>query len=785
MDMLGRLRIAAWLTGVLCLTGVLEADEGADHFEKHIRPVLATRCYGCHNGKMSAPQGGLVVDSKEGLLRGGKSGAPAIVPGKPDDSVLIRAIQHANKDLKMPPGKPLPKEQVDAFIDWVKMGAPDPRTGGVMPIAETPAYDWQAEKKHWAYQPVGDPQPPTIAAAEWSRTPVDRFVKAKLDEKGLRPLPPASKRALLRRVTYDLTGLPPTPEAMSAFLADTSPKALEKVVDSLLESPAYGEHWGRHWLDVVRYADTAGDASDYPIPEMWRYRNWVIRAMQQDKPFDQFLREQIAGDLMPHKDDEDRREKLTATSYLANARRFGQTTGEFYLTTDDAIENLGKAVLGLTTGCARCHDHKFDAIPTKDYYALAGILNSTKFAHAGLEHHQYLDGFASANKKDEERLVKQQQRMVEAFRVVKKGEGKDPESAADLRLKYLEAQSELQQMRLGWPDVPMIYAVSDGEPKNARVMVKGDPKTLGPEVQRGFLQILGGGTVPKDHKGSGRDLLAQWITDPKNPLTARVMVNRVWMWHFGRGIVNTPNDYGKRGEAPTHPELLDYLTTRFVESGWSLKKLHKDILLTRAYATASGHIEANAVKDPKNEFYWRFDRRRLSAEEIRDTMLNASAQLDPTPGAAHPFPPRGSYVFTQHNPFVGDLDKFNHNKRSVYLLQQRFRPNPYLDLFDGADSNQSTPMRVSNNTALQALYSMNAAFVEQQAAAIAARVAVEEETAPGRLRLAYKLLFGRAPTPIEQQMSIEYLQKAKQETRQAWTGLMRVLLASNEFMYVD
>jgi hypothetical protein len=304
-------------------------------------------------------------------------------------------------------------------------------------------------------------------------------------------------------------------------------------------------------------------------------------------------------------------------------------------------------------------------------------------------------------------------------------------------------------------------------------------------VQRGFFRILGGGSVPKDHKGSGRDLLAQWITDPKNPLTARVMVNRVWLWHFGRGIVNTPNDFGKRGEAPTHPELLDFLTTRFIESGWSLKKLHKDILLTRAYATASGHLEANAVKDPKNEFYWRFDRRRLSAEEIRDTMLTASGQLDPTPGAAHPFPPRGSYVFTQHNPFVGDLDKFNHDKRSVYLLQQRFRPNPYLDLFDGADSNQSTPMRVSNNTALQALYSMNAAFVERQAGAIAARVAVEEETAPARLRLAYKLLFGRSPTPFEQQMALEYLRTAKQETRQAWTGLMRVLLASNEFMYVD
>jgi len=778
---------------MFCFTAA--ADEGADFFESHIRPVLAARCYACHSAKAPEAQGGFYADTKDGVRRGGKSGVPGVVPGKPEESLLIKVIQGTHRDLKMPPGKPLPPEQVRKFVDWVKMGAPDPRTG-IAPVVDKPAYDWETERKHWAYQPLTNPPPPAITGHEWNRSAIDRFVKSRLDEKGLHVLPAASKRTLIRRVTFDLTGMAPTPEEADAFIADVSPKALEKVVERLLASPRYGEHWGRHWLDVVRYADTAGDASDYPVPEMYRYRNYVIRSMQQDKRFDQFLREQISGDLMPHKDDEDRAEKLAATGYIANSRRFGQADGEFYLTIDDTIENLGKAVLGLSTGCARCHDHKFDPIPTKDYYALTGIFKSTKYPWAGLEHHQYIDGFAAARAADQERIDKQQARMIEVYRVVKKGAGSDEKAPADERLKYLEASAALSRIRQGWPEIPMIYAVREGPPVNARVMVKGDPKTLGPEAKRGFLQILGGQTVPDDYKGSGRDLLAGWIADPKNPLTARVIVNRVWLWHFGRGLVNTPNDFGKRGDAPTHPELLDHLASRFIESGWSLKALHRDIILTRAYATASGHNEANAVKDSKNEFYWRFDRRRLSAEELRDSMLAVSGQLDPTPGGPHPFPARGGYVFTQHNPFVGEADTFASNRRSVYLMQQRFRPNPYLDLFDGPDANNAASARVGNTTALQALYMMNNPFVEAQAAEFAARVSVSEETGAARIRLAYRLLFARAPTPAETQGALGFLQRYKAEgggpdtpahdrSRAAWSGLMRVLFSGNEFFYVD
>lgn len=795
--MIGReVTVFLFTTGAIFTSVSARGDEGTDFFENKIRPVLAAQCYSCHSAKLKSPMGGFYADSKEGMLLGGKSGAPAVVPGKPEDSLLIKAIEGKHKELKMPPGKTLPDDQVEAFVAWVKMGAPDPRTGGPA-IVEKAAYDFAVEKKHWAYQPVRDPQPPAVDSPAWNHTPVDRFIKAKLDEKGLKPLPVAGKRELLRRVTYDLTGLPPTPAEFAAFSADTSANALEKVVDRLLASPRYGEHWGRHWLDVVRYSDTAGDASDFPVPEMYRYRNYVIRSIQQDKPFDQFVREQIAGDLMPHKDDEDRAEKLTATGYISNSRRFGQSDREFYLTIDDTIENLGKSILGLSTGCARCHDHKFDPIPTKDYYALAGIFKSTKYAWPGLEHHQYVDGFSALNTKDQEKLDKQQKLMVEAHGIVKKGIGKDDKTTVEERLKYFKAVADLGRIRQNWPDIPMIYAVHDEEtPVNEHVMVKGDPKILGPEVQRGFLQILGGETVPKDYKGSGRELLAGWLTDAKNPLTARVMANRVWLWHFGRGLVNTPNDFGKRGELPTHPELLDYLASRFMENGWSLKKLHKEIILTRAYATASGYNEANLNKDPKNELYWRFDRRRLSAEEVRDTLLAASGQLDPVPGGPHPFPPRGSYVFTQHLPFVADVEKYGTNKRSVYMLQQRFRPNPFLELFDGADTNSTTAARVSNNTALQALYMMNDPFVEEQANELAARVSLAEETASARIKLAYQILYGRLPSPAETQLGLNYLRDAKREMdvisvagdakgRSAWTGLMRVLLSSNEFIYVD
>jgi hypothetical protein len=774
---------------------ILVSDEGTDFFEKNIRPALAKNCYACHSARTSA-QSNLYVDSREGLLKGGNSGVPAVVPGKPEESLLLKVIEHKHKDLKMPPsGKQLPAEQIAFFKEWITMGAPDPRETTAKIAEPPPPYDWEKAKQHWSYQPVRVTEPPKVADPAWNTNAVDRFIKSKLDEKGLRALPTASKLALIRRLTYDLTGLPPTAEEIAAFLKNPS---IEVNVDRLLATRAYGEHWGRHWLDIVRYADSGGDASDFPIPEMYRYRNYVIRSLHEDKPMNLFIREQIAGDLLQPSNDEDRRDKLVATSYVANARRFGQTTGEFYLTIDDTIDNLGRAFLGLSTGCARCHDHKFDAIPTRDYYGMAGIFMSSKYAHGGLEHHQYLENFVALDPKDTSRLNKVQEQMVEAHKIVKKGEGSDPKADTEKRIKYLQAKEELTKIRQDFPtDIPMAYGVTDADkPVNARVFLKGDPGTKGPEVDRGFLQILGGQKVPPDHKGSGRDLLAQWITDDKNPLTARVLVNRVWLWHFGRGLVNSPNDFGVRGEKPSHPELLDYLTAKFIEDGWSLKKLHKRIVLTRAYQAASGSDAANQNKDPNNQYCWRFDRRRLSAEELRDSLLAYSGELDPTMGGAHPFPPRGSYVFTQHRPFVGDPAVFDTNKRSVYLMQQRFRRHPFLELFDGGDTNSTTPYRTRESTALQSLYFFNDEFLHKRADAMAVRIGLAETTSSGRVTQAYQTLFGRQPSPAELQAGIKYMTASAaahatagtpvdQRNRAALASYMRVLFATNEFFYVD
>jgi hypothetical protein len=767
-----------------------------DYFENNIRPVLAARCYACHSEKTKpAAQAGLYLDSKAGILKGGKSGLPAVVPGKPDDSLLIKTIRGRHRDLKMPPGPPLPEAEIAAFEQWIKDGAADPRTGPANLAAEAPAYDWAKEKQHWAYQPLRDPTPPATASKEWSASGIDRFVKARLDEKKLTPLARAGRRVWFRRLSYDLTGLPPSAAQTAAFLADTAPGAEERAIDAMLASRAYGEHWGRHWLDLVRYADTAGDASDFPVPEMYRYRNYVIRSIADDKPFDLFLREQIAGDLLSPANDEDRRDKIVATSYVANSRRFGQTDREHYLTIDDTIDNLGKTFLGLSLGCARCHDHKFDPIPQRDYYGIHGIFESTRYAHAGLEHHQYLVNFTALDSKDAARLDKTQSRMADLYRIVKKGKGSSPNDPPEERLAYLDASNELTKLRESFPDIPMAYSASDGEAKQSHMLVKGDPATPGPAVPRGFLEILGGQKVPADHKGSGRDLLAQWIAGDARHLAARVLVNRVWLWHFGRGLVNTPNDFGARGDKPTHPELLDWLASRFLEDGWSLKKLHKRILLSRTWATASGNLAANAASDPRNESYWRHDRRRLTAEELRDTLLLAGGNLDPTPGSAHRFPPRGSYRFTQHRPFVAELAAYDTNRRSVYLLQQRFRRHPYLELFDGGDPNNTTPARSENTTALQSLYFFNNDFVHAQADRIAVRAGLAHTAAPDRVRFLYDLLYGRAPSAAEIADSAEHLTRAtaslteavspEDRNRAALGSLTRVLLASNEFFYID
>ncbi|MDX2150245.1 MAG: PSD1 and planctomycete cytochrome C domain-containing protein [Bryobacteraceae bacterium] len=764
--------------------------DGLEFFEKKIRPVLARKCYACHSAASKPLRGRMSLDNREGMRRGGASGVPAIVPEKANEGVLLPAIRHTGH-LKMPPGEKLPPEVIADFEAWIKMGAPDPRDGKAAPLPAV--YDFEKARRHWAYQPVKDLPPPAVRDPQWSANGIDRYIKSKLDEKGLTPAGLASKRALLRRVTFDLTGLPPTPAEMQAFLADTSEGAYEKLIDRLLGSQAYGEKWGRHWLDVVRYADTAGCNSDFPVPDAWRYRNWVIQAFRNDKPYLEFLREQLAGDVLPYKDDEDRQAKLVATSYIALSRRFASNKTEHHLTIDDTIDNVGKAMLGLTVSCARCHDHKFDAIPQTDYFGWYGIFDSTVYTFPGVETfprpHDYVALRGAADQKRIDDWETRLRGVHQDIRFLRFGEGRFRPTARE-ELKKLNA--EALSIEIAPPDVPKAYAVKEGIGRNARMHYKGDPRIQGEEAPRGWLTVLGGGTIAEEI-GSGRRQLADWITDPKNPLTARVMVNRIWQWHFGKGLVPTPNDFGVRGEAPSHPELLDWLAARFAESNYSVKAMHKLMLTSRAYRLASAHIAANAEKDPNNTYLWRANRRRLQAEEIRDAMLAVSGQLDPTPGGAHPFPKLHEWTYTQHRQFFA---RYDHNQRSVYLMQQRLRKHPLLELFDAADPNASTAARSESVTALQALALTNSEFVHQQADALAVRVGMAHSDTPSRLQHAHRLALGRPATPLEIAQGTQYLLSAKlalkdsplpdeQKPRAALASYLRALLSSDEFFFVD
>ncbi len=823
------------------------AQEGIEFFEKKIRPVLTDNCYQCHSAQAGTPQGGLLLDSREAMRKGGVSGQAAIIPGDPDNSLLIRAIRYTDPNLQMPPGGKLPDRVIRDFEEWVKMGAPDPR-GANAPNAMWQAYDFDEAKKFWSFQPVKDRQPPRVENEAWVRTPVDRFIRAKLEEKKLKPVADADRRTLIRRATFDLTGLPPTPREIDGFLTDQSPNAFEKVVDRLLASSAYGERWGRHWLDLVRYADTAGCNSDFPVPQAYKYRNYVIRAFNEDKPYDEFIREQIAGDLLPHKDEADRFEKIVATGYIAISRRFGSRDTDHNLAIDDTIDNVGKAFLGLTTSCARCHDHKFDPIPTKDYYALYGIFASTRYPFPGTEIYPHPHSLVPlTNGNGSERLEKYQkeagelelkkealqvergyargrQRQKETGpEVVTKAAGKTvktdqigriiaigkliEEDHDDRNLKIAEAstrtveqiEEELKLIKLRLaelgeaPKLDKAYAVAEGAPADARIHRKGDNKNLGEIAPRGFLTILGGQHLPDGYKGSGRLELAKWLSSAENPLTSRVIVNRVWLYHFGKGLVQTPNDWGKRGAAPTHAELLDYLAARFVAGGWSIKRLHRELMLSRVYQLGSGENAANAGLDAANNYLWRFNRRRLDAEEIRDAMLAVSGALEQDAGGPHPFPPESLWRYSQHNPFVA---VYEHNGRGIYLMQQRIRAHPQLSIFDGADTNTPTGERVLSTTPLQALFMMNNPFAHKQADNLAVRVGLAFADDTRRIDYAYRLALGRPPTPAESKRGLEYLRdirpdltaigvEEEAQTRAALASYLRVLVSSSEFIFVD
>ena len=799
----------------LCLVVLLGCSAaGADgrndeaHFERHVRPVLLKHCSACHGHEMQ--EGELRVDSRKALLRGGSRG-PAIKPGEGKASLLIVAVSQTHTDLVMPPeAEPLSAKAIQHLTRWIDRGAVWP---AAMPLGTPPpsAKILHLRDAHWSFAPISASNVPqeksgTDTAANDTAC-IDRFIDAGLASAGLMPTGPASRAQLIRRVTFDLIGLPPTPAEIDAFVADASSDAYGQLIERLLQSPAYGERWGRHWLDLVRYADTAGDASDYPVPEAFQYRNYVIDSFNRDVPYDQFIREQLAGDLLTYSNDDERWRQVIATGYLAIARRIGVSPhAKKHVMLEDVIDNMGKTFLGLSLGCARCHDHKFDPVPTSDYYALYGIFDSSTFPHAGAEHKQRRDNFVYrlAPEELEKVLGPHREKLspvlaeINTLRDRRKVIRESPDKIEEfkqLERKIRKLWGEYTEIARSFPEVDVAYAISEGSPHDAQVQRQGDPGIKREKVRRGFLQVLGGQTLPEGHPQSGRRALADWITDSKNPLTARVMVNRIWHYHFGRGLVRTTSDFGLRGEAPTHPKLLDYLARSLMEHGWSVKAMHRLIMRSAAYRRSSESIAANEASDPENLLLHRAGRRRLSAEEFRDAVLAISGQLDRTPAGAHPFPHKRTFHYRQHEPFQ---ESYATNKRSIYLLQSRLRKIPFIDLFDGPDGNLPFAERRSTSTPLQALYLMNAPFIHEQSRAVAERLIRETESDQAGIDWAYQLLFGRPAEAEELEASQKFLEKASQAVvsteeieseshpkRDAWAACVRSMFASNAFLYID
>jgi hypothetical protein len=795
-----------------------------EFFEKKVRPLLSSNCYNCHSANTNA-KGGLRLDDRNGMIVGGGRG-PAIVPGEPDKSLLLKAVSHADKKLKMPPEKQLSPEQVAVLTQWIKDGAAWPQVSLPYSIGKPSAKNEKLRKTHWAWQPLQDVKPPAVDNAAWVHDEIDRFLLARLEGKKLAPVRDADNVTLIRRLTFDLTGLPPSPEEIDAFLQDSSPAALAlaKVVDRLLASPAFGERWGRHWLDIARYGESTGSARNVPYPQAWRYRDYVIDAFNRDTPFNQFLREQIAGDLLPAESTEKRDRQLVATGFLAlGARDVNQRFKVRFImdNVDEQIDTVSRAVLGLTVSCARCHDHKFDPIPVTDYYALAGIFRSTdlcagvrnKMGGGGLDYYDTsmlleLKLAKAPDLKAQEKIEETKIALAKAraeFQAIQgKPEGKA--KAPDGRPKMMIARLKMEQLQdqllaLTDPAVTgeVVLGVRDAKTiADTEIRIRGEAEKLGPVVPRGFLSILDLPDSPQiNPKQSGRLELAQWLASDKNPLTSRVIVNRVWQHLFGQGLVASVDNFGVTGEAPSHPELLDYLARHFVEDGWSVKRLVRKLVLSHAYRLSAETSAAYQAVDPANRLVWRHSPRRLDAEEIRDSMLAASGQLDRNR-------PRGSVAMELkviEMPNNGPKAKrvlevaAASKHRSVYLPLVRTLTPRSLEVFDFAEQGMVTGSRDSTTVATQALYLLNDPFVQQQARALAERLLKTDRVDAGRIDLAYRLALGREATAKEIGRARDYLAEVESDLRQdgqdsaepriaAWSSFCQALLASAEFRFV-
>lgn len=824
------------LTVIILVASTLWSAEEPDaaaikFFDDEVKPILAQHCFKCH-GPGDKIKGGLRLTSRDSILKGGETG-PAAALDDPQQSLLLTAVNY--DELEMPPGGKLPQAKIDALAKWVKLG---------LPMSEIKAEDHSNEsgpppvneetKKFWSFQPVKKPAAPEVAGKSWLRNPIDAFILKELEEAGLHPASPASKAALIRRAYYDLTGLPPSPEAVQDFLVDETPEAFERVVDQLLESPHYGERWARHWLDLVRYAESNSYERDGTKPHVWRYRDYVIHSLNEDKPYDQFVMEQLAGDEL----DEVTADSIIATGYY----RLGiwqdepvDPEQELFEDLDDHVRTTAEVFLGLTVGCARCHDHKLDPIPQRDYYRMVAFFrNIIRYGVRGHDtvlrasvrsidseeqtrrHHDAVEKHKSDTKENRQALNRLDNKIKKDLKGVENDEWKSEGRRIDLaktRIGGLLTQEEFDRYvaltnrrdelrRFRPPGLGEALCVKEygRDAPPTHVLARGNAHAPGEAVQPGFLSVLSPPepkVVPLNEgiASSGRRLaLAKWITSKDNPMTSRVMVNRLWHYHFGRGIVRSTSDFGFQGSPPTHPQLLDWLAADFVASGWKLKRLHKLIMLSNTYQMSAEASADALAKDPLNDLFWRFDMRRLSAEEVRDSILAVNGSLN----HGKMF---GPSIFVKIAPEIlagqsrpgadwGNSSPEDRARRSIYIHVKRSLVVPMIANFDGADTDASCPVRFVTTQPTQALGMMNSEFVNEQAAIFAKSL---REQAGDDVRIAVAIglarTLQRTPTDQETLRGLELITKLQDKyelsPQDALKQFCVTLLNLNEFMYLD
>jgi hypothetical protein len=748
-----------------------EVAEHIEFFEAKIRPLLIARCFKCHSADSAALKAGLRLDSREAILKGGDTG-PAVVSGKPEESLLIASIRY--ESYEMPPDGKLKQEEIAAFAKWIELGAPWPSESTTSKATQKTGYDWKTVQEHWSFRAVQKTTPPDTDSGIRIHNPIDQFIATGLKDHGLDQPQAATAATFVRRVFNDLIGIPPTPVEMQRWVeslqvpgqSELDDEGVAELIDALLERPQYGERWGRHWLDVARYSDGGGWTQDNRSqPNAWKYRDWVVAAFNADMPYDDFVRCQIAGDML----DQD---ASIGTGFFALGPSYSSDGGDpdsvaqaQSETLDDRVDTFSRAFLGLTVSCARCHDHKFDPIPTQDYYSLAGI-----FKNSGEGERPLVDAAIVKAYHDRQNEIKGLNDQINKTK--KSATDAKRELSATEKTQLESWQEELKGLtETAPPKYPFAHTLHDSGSGDMHVALRGNLRKPGELAPRRFLRIVAGDSRAHFAEGSGRKQLAEAVVDPGNPLTSRVIVNRIWLNHFGKALVRSPSNFGTLGEQPTHPALLDWLAATLVESDWSIKSMHRLIMTSATYRSSSQYGKVGYSTDGDNRYLWRMNPRRMDVESWRDSLLAVTGELDYTPGG----------------PSIDNI--VGSNRRTMYAKVSRNNPfasDDFLRLFDFPIPRATNAKRTTNVIPQQFLFMMNSQFMVDRAKALTTRLQRDADATKTQIDRAYSLLYGRSPSDTELRAGTAFL--AAESTAEAklsrWQQYCQVLLSSNEFMYI-